>query len=665
MRLCPKCGKKSQEARCPEDGTATLVLAANPDSRLTSGTEINGRYRVLDMIGQGGFGAVYRATNIATDQDMAIKLLAASLDSDDSDMIQRFFAEAQVTASLKHPNTIRVFDFGQTEGGALYIAMELLSGLSLNELQKLRISEGKALTEEETINIGVQVLRSLAEAHLANLVHRDLKPHNIFLHEVEGDDPVVKVLDFGIAKRLGSNMTGTGKAFGTPSYMSPEQAQNKKIDRRSDLYSLGCVLYQCVAAQPPFDGDNPLAVLLSHVTDAPPDLRSESVVPVSEAFVRVIERALSKDPNGRFATAIEMRQALEAARGGEKAETLRSTMSVGSVRRGDAEVPALTEGYDVGEPARTAAYSPANTPVPGKTPARPTESASPDDATLAHWPVAPATPAKAEAAIVVQEPGAQTMAFLGLGAGATPADAAGAPGAADAENGGGAAASLASAPRRASLGIAIGVGVAVVLVSAALAVRYGGLGGRTGDGAGPLEAGPAGAPPGSATAPPTQVAGAGASDPAAGQGAATAVAGAGSLTGPGPTEGSAGATGIHSGAPGGAADPNGEVEVKVESTPPGAELRVGDRVVGNTPVTVKLTGNVRLGGTLTLPGYLPMPLTLSRSDAAMGANFVLAPATAAAKDPVRVARPARPTGQKPPPPPPTAPKPKTALEERL
>lgn len=327
MRLCPKCGKKCQEARCPDDGTATLVLAANPDSRLAEGTEVNGRYRIRNMIGQGGFGAVYRATNIATDQDMAIKLLAVSLDSDDSDVIQRFFAEAQVTASLKHPNTIRVFDFGQTEGGALYIAMELLSGRPLNDVLKRRAADGKVLTEEETITIGVQALRSLAEAHLANLVHRDLKPHNIFLHEVEGDDPVVKVLDFGIAKRLGSNLTGTGKAFGTPSYMSPEQAQNEPLDNRSDLYSLACVLFQCVTGKPPFEGDDPLAVLLAHVTKDPPNLRQVAATPVSEALVQVLEKAMAKHPDDRYPTAIAFRQALEGCRGRNRTEVARAASS--------------------------------------------------------------------------------------------------------------------------------------------------------------------------------------------------------------------------------------------------------------------------------------------------------------------------------------------------
>ncbi len=357
-RLCPKCGKRTDAVRCPSDSTATLVLGGNPESKLAEGTEINGRYRIGTLIGQGGFGAVYKATALATDQDVAIKLLAVPLDSGDSDTILRFFAEAQVTASLKHPNTIRVFDFGQTEGGALYIAMELLRGQTLNDLLKHRLETQEVLTEAMTLDLGIQTLRSLAEAHLANLVHRDLKPHNIYLHEVEGDDPVVKVLDFGIAKRLGSNLTGTGKAFGTPSYMSPEQAQNKELDRRSDLYSLAVVLYQCVAGQPPFDGDNPLAVLLSHVRDPVPDLRKVARTPVSEGFVAVLERALAKDPQERFKSAIEMRQAMEAVRAQNWTEPMRMPPAVAAAPMRSAADAVGTAGYDVAADLHTAAYAP-------------------------------------------------------------------------------------------------------------------------------------------------------------------------------------------------------------------------------------------------------------------------------------------------------------------
>jgi eukaryotic-like serine/threonine-protein kinase len=348
MRLCPKDGIKTEEERCPECGTATLVLAQNPDSKLSEGTEINGRYRVDKMIGQGGFGAVYKSTHLATDQEMAIKVLGISLDSDESDLIQRFFAEAQITAGLKHPNTIRVFDFGQTEGGALYIAMELLNGDDLNDILKHRKEKGERMSEEETVNIASQVLRSLAEAHMAGLVHRDLKPHNIFLNEVPGDDAVVKVLDFGIAKRLGSNLTGTGQAFGTPNYMSPEQAQNRPVDARSDIYSLGVVMYQCVAMRCPFEGDNPLAVLLSHVTDPPPDLRGLELGGLSEDFIQIVEKALAKDPFDRFDGAIDMRKALRELGMGVSRDTVSVNSSASGRMGSGTPTPSAPSSADKG-----------------------------------------------------------------------------------------------------------------------------------------------------------------------------------------------------------------------------------------------------------------------------------------------------------------------------
>ena len=311
-RLCPLCAKQTDEARCPDDGTVTLMLTQVPDLRLTEGQEINGRYVAGELIGKGGFGAVYRATSLATGQEVAIKVMGISLADDDAEQIQRFYAEAQITAALKHPNTIRVFDFGQTDDGALYIAMELLSGKELTDLLRERRADNLALTQQETIRIATQTLRSLSEAHIQGLVHRDLKPHNIFLNEVAGDEPMVKVLDFGIAKRLGSNFTGTGQAFGTPAYMSPEQAQNQPVDARSDLYSLAAVMYQCVTGRCPFEGDNPLAVLLAHVTDPPPSVLERTLTPISVDFAQVIHRALSKRREDRFTDAKEMRQALDS-----------------------------------------------------------------------------------------------------------------------------------------------------------------------------------------------------------------------------------------------------------------------------------------------------------------------------------------------------------------
>ncbi|HAN32706.1 MAG TPA: hypothetical protein DCQ06_14025 [Myxococcales bacterium] len=347
-RLCPLCGLQSEELRCPEDGTVTLLLTEMPDHRLLSGQEVNERYVIDKMIGRGGFGAVYRATSLATGQPVAIKVMGISLLHDDAEQIQRFYAEAQITAGLKHPNTIRVFDFGQTSEGALYIAMELLSGQELTDLMRQRRKENRTLTQQETITIALQVLRSLSEAHLKGLVHRDLKPHNIFLNEVPGDEPAVKVLDFGIAKRLGSQLTGTGQAFGTPAYMSPEQAQNKAVDGRSDLYSLAIVMFQCVTGSCPFEGENPLAVLLAHVNQPAPDVMQQSQTPITEQFAAIIERALSKRGEDRFDDAQQMRRALEACAAPVESGEQRA---VGRRELGD---------LDTHDDGRTAAYSVVN-----------------------------------------------------------------------------------------------------------------------------------------------------------------------------------------------------------------------------------------------------------------------------------------------------------------
>ncbi len=583
MRLCPKCGKRSEEARCPDDGTATLVLAANPDSRLPLGTEVNGRYRIREMIGQGGFGAVYRATSIATEQDMAIKLLAVTLDGDDSDMIQRFFAEAQITASLKHPNTIRVFDFGQTEGGALYIAMELLSGQPLNEMLRDRTREGRVMTEEEAINIGVQTLRSLAEAHLANLVHRDLKPHNLFLHDVEGDDPVVKVLDFGIAKKLGSNLTGTGKAFGTPSYMSPEQAQNKAIDRRSDLYSLGCVLFQLVAGKPPFDGENPLSVLLSHVTDAPPDLRMVAGTPVSEPFVRVIERALSKDPNGRFATAIEMRQALEACRGAERTEHLRApSMSHLPMASSLDSADERTSAYATPGSAedRTAAYAVPGVPAfaAGLTPRAVTANPS----TFTPNPAAAANGNTFEAMGAGSHP---TFGFFSKAVEApeTLAPALAQPDEPDLPR-----------PRKANKVAIVLVAVALIAVAIVAAATFGG---NEGEG-------------NRVTTDPTkaaQLAGVPGQPAAAGQPVAPAATQAANPVPAGAVAGGAVA----------AADPAAGAQVsavKLVSEPLGASVAIGGKVVGVTPLDVQVVGADRVTARLSLNAYSDLDVEVGRAD---------------------------------------------------
>ena len=264
LRRCPLCGQTTDESRCPVDGMATLVARpVKADlTALTPGTLIGGKYKILAQIGRGGFGAVFRCQHIGTGQDVAVKVLA--LPGGENDVVfQRFFLEARSTAGLGHPNTLRVFDFGQDQTGACFLVMELLDGRTLADELRDRLARGEVFTEMEALAIGDAVLRSLAEAHEKGLIHRDIKPHNIFLHEVQGDDPTVKVLDFGIAHSAElaaqNALTQTGQVLGTPSYMSPEQAQGLPVDRRSDLYSVGVVLYELVTGTTPFAGNTPVS----------------------------------------------------------------------------------------------------------------------------------------------------------------------------------------------------------------------------------------------------------------------------------------------------------------------------------------------------------------------------------------------------------------------
>lgn len=317
-RYCPRCGEETDEPYCPKDGTATVL----PDVRgvgggdFDAGAVIEGRYRINETIGRGGFGAVYSAVHTGTNQDVALKVMLGDAADVDKSAVRRFYKEAQVTARLQHPNTVRVFDVGQTQGGALYIAMELLRGPTLEDLLRDLGSQGTGMTERRALDIAIPVLRSLAEAHALELVHRDLKPANIMLSEVIDDDPVVKVLDFGIARTADSSLTGQGTALGTPVYMSPEQCLGRVVDGRSDLYSLGVILFRCLAGRVPFDDRNPLTIMYKHAHEVPPDLKLIAKSKVSDGLSICVMRALAKKPEDRFDSAKDMRAALEGVREG-------------------------------------------------------------------------------------------------------------------------------------------------------------------------------------------------------------------------------------------------------------------------------------------------------------------------------------------------------------
>lgn len=292
---------------CPVDGIGTIRLIPEmPHAWLAEpGQILAGKYRILEEIGHGGHGVVYRAEHLFGLGTVALKLLR-SADPDVQEM-RRFFREAQVTARLRGPHTARVYDVGQTEFGSLYLAMELVDGLTLETRLRQLKQRGQVLSEAEATRIGAGVLAGLQETHAHRLVHRDLKPSNIALGN-QGRD--VKILDFGLAQVMGSSLTPMSRAPGTPHYMSPEQCSGQPVDHRSDLYALGIVLYRCVTGALPFRDPNALTTMWAQIHAPVPDLASAAPQPVSPQFVAVVLRALSKEPARRFASAGEMRAAL-------------------------------------------------------------------------------------------------------------------------------------------------------------------------------------------------------------------------------------------------------------------------------------------------------------------------------------------------------------------
>ena len=260
------------------------------------------RYELGRTLGAGGMARVVEAHDRVLDRPVAIKLLREDI-ATDSSVRDRFLGEARTAAKFNHPNAVTVFDTGQ-EGRQPWIAMELISGEDLSE----RLARQGRLDEPEAVAIADAVLAALDAAHRGGMVHRDVKPGNIMLL----DDGRVKLADFGIAKSIQdatAGLTATGQIIGTAKYLSPEQVDGQAATPASDVYSLGCVLYEMLAGQPPFTGDNALAIALAHTRDQAPDIR-DARPDVSPGVAAAVTRALAKDPNQRYATAGDMRRAL-------------------------------------------------------------------------------------------------------------------------------------------------------------------------------------------------------------------------------------------------------------------------------------------------------------------------------------------------------------------
>ena len=338
QRHCPICGQTTSAALCPTDGAETLVVGGFTKNALSfqPGEVVGGtRYLITGTLGKGGFGAVYAAEHTGTRQAIALKMLTVDPTTAEDDVVRRFFREAQITARLQSRHTVQVFDVGQAENGPLFLGMEHLRGPTLEKILRKRRKAGQPMAEAQAIDVAIPILKSLGEAHKLGLVHRDLKPANVMLADMGEEEPVVKVLDFGIARTEDSSLTGAGKALGTPAYMSPEQCGGKPLDGRSDIYSLGVIVYRCVVGKAPFENANTLSLMFMHAKEPVPDPRKETDNPLSDEFLAWLLKTLSKDREERFADAREARLALEGIRGGAWGGTPSSPHDVTDGLEGD------------------------------------------------------------------------------------------------------------------------------------------------------------------------------------------------------------------------------------------------------------------------------------------------------------------------------------------
>jgi hypothetical protein len=333
MKYCTACQKTypTDQEVCPADQTRLQVA-----HELQPGMIIRNKYQILDRIGIGGMGLVYRGRHLTFNELCAIKIVSSEI-AGDASFLQRFQTEAIVTRKLRHPNAVRVDDFDYTEDGRPFIVMELVEGKNVSEVIQ---AEG-ALAVPRAIRIARQVALAIAVAHKLGIVHRDLKPGNIVLTTDEHGQEMAKVLDFGIAKLREAagaarpEMTMTGMVVGTPLYMSPEQFMGKKaggeIDGRTDIYSLGVVLYQMITAELPFEADTPYSLMMQHLqgTVRPPhEVKPELHIP--EALSRVILKAMEKPREQRFQTAEEFIAALDQVATANTGKVLAADVGRGS-----------------------------------------------------------------------------------------------------------------------------------------------------------------------------------------------------------------------------------------------------------------------------------------------------------------------------------------------
>ncbi len=299
---------------------------------LKPGTLINDRYKIIERIGIGGMAVVYRATDEKLERDVTLKVLKQEY-NEDEDFIKRFSTEARAAAKLTNTNIVSVYDVG-TDGNVNYIVMEYVNGFTLKKL----IESRAPFDDEVALGIAIQIASGLGHAHNHGIIHRDVKPENILITK-DGAEGTIKVTDFGIAKAANSKTTSTN-AMGSVHYFSPEQAKGDDVDSRTDIYSLGIVLYEMVTGTVPFDGDSPVALAMKHITEVMPNARDINPN-VSDETLAVIDKATQKLASERYQTIDEMLTDLKAAAGASYTEKMKD-----EVRLTEAELEKLSNNTD-------------------------------------------------------------------------------------------------------------------------------------------------------------------------------------------------------------------------------------------------------------------------------------------------------------------------------
>ncbi len=308
-KACVVCGEEfdSELEVCPTDGTKLTTLS----SGLAPGVMLGDRYEIIEALADGGMGSVYKAKHKFMNRNVAVKTLQPFMMASGT-ALKRFQQEAQAVSSMNHPNILNVFDFFISEEGQPYLIMDYLEGTNLESIRK----SGEPVDLVRFLKIFVMVCSALAHAHERGIIHRDIKPSNIMLVTGEDGQEVVKVIDFGIAKVMADdpdealNLTATGDVFGSPLYMSPEQCRAKPLDPRSDIYSLGCVIYATISGESPFKGMDPMECMFKQVNDNAKPLGAACNCVLPPGLEEAVAKAIEKDPQNRFQTMREFGEAL-------------------------------------------------------------------------------------------------------------------------------------------------------------------------------------------------------------------------------------------------------------------------------------------------------------------------------------------------------------------